>query len=242
MKEINWKRYNHPSKESRYLLRFLSWKKLEKFLKTGSIWFPRAADFGDPLECITAKDLKSNGVDYKGVDTRKKKYLISCWHEATYESIAMWDTYATSEEDRRKYAIRFRKSTLIDYVTSTSSNQYPNIRIEEFIYGSVRYKNMINNSPDLDQKNLMRRAVFRKEYAFNYEKEFRFVIRLHGETDKGFGLKIGDTDILHFDILVNPLLPDKDYEQAKNLILHTKYKNKVVDSRLAKWFKPQYYE
>ncbi|RIV42469.1 DUF2971 domain-containing protein [Flagellimonas pelagia] len=234
----NWKAYNTSNPKSKYLLRFLSEEKLNLFLKSGSIWFPRAIDFGDPLECITAHDLKSYGIDFKKVDSRKKKYLVSCWHEATYESVAMWDTYSVSKEGRRRYAIRFKKDQLIQYVTSTSSSKYPNIKIDEFMHGSVRYKNMITQSPDLSQQNLMKRSVFRKEYAFKYEKEFRFVIRLHNEAEKGFALKIGNIDNLQFDILVNPLLPDNEYIEAKDSAPAITYKNKVIDSRLAKWFKP----
>ncbi len=240
MGNIRWEEYNLKNYSSNsYLIRFLSHKRLCDFLESGAIWFPRACEFGDPLECITARDIKQGELDRAAITKRKKKNLISCWHEATYESLAMWDTYSSTEDDRRKYAIRFKRDRLINYIQDASLQVLKSEPIVELMYGSVRYKNMIREKPALDKDVLVRRAVFRKESAFNYEKELRFVIKLELEfLSRGIALNIGDPQDLEFEILVNPLLPDEDFKIAKEKIRSIGFGHKLKDSRLVKWFKP----
>lgn len=243
MTKHKWTYYEHSSqKERQYLIRFLSEEKLSKFLENGSIWFPRADTFGDKLECITVRDVKEGSLDYSQVELRKQKHLISCWHMATNESVAMWDSYVSDPKDRRMFALRFDRSELVNNIKDARFTKEVHELAKTFLYGPVRYKNMLRQNPSIRKEDKLRYAAFRKEYSFTYENEYRFVVQLkHESPETGTGLYIGEPTHLNFMILVNPLLDEWDYENAKRIIIEAGFAEKLRDSSLAKWFKPEYH-
>ncbi len=104
MKGTTWNTYNTSGITDKYLYKFLSLKDLNRFLKSGDIWFSRSDIFGDKMECVMIADLLKPQLPLPAIETRKKKFLISCWHIANKESLALWDTYAKSDKKRRKVA------------------------------------------------------------------------------------------------------------------------------------------
>ncbi len=237
---IDWKRYNEKSTEGKYLIRFLSEKNTFKFLKNGEIWFSRADKFGDKMECVTIDDLKAETFDFMKVTDRKQRHLISCWHNVGRESIAMWDASYRSPEKRRVYALKLLKNDLIDYIVHGKfvSNNVEELSKEK-LYGKVIYKNLIRDSQSLEEER-MRRAAFRKEYSFEYEKEFRFVVRGNRNyPEVGYALNIGDPEDLDFSIMINPLLEKEEYKMyLDKLEADTIGRDHHKDSELVKWLKP----
>lgn len=237
---MNWTHYNTETIKSRYLYKFLSEKYLLKFLETGNIWFARSDQFGDKMECVMLKDLLPKNPDFQAIEKRKKKHLISCFHEGNKETLAFWDTYAKSDEERRKYAIRFNREYLVNLIENLYTNENEIGNISSKIHGKVKYKNLIG----LKQNNLASKQVkhpaFRKEYVFAYEREYRFDIVLKEQFDQpGYSFHIGNPIAINFDIFVNPLLENKDYIACLKVIQESNFKSKFKLSTLTKWLKPQ---
>lgn len=230
-----WQDYNPGKKRGRYLIKFLSEKNLDHFLKTGDIWFSRADDFGDKMECVTIKDLLKEEFPFEELIKRKRRHLISCWHNVGRESISMWDTSYPSPDKRRVYALKFETDELIDQIRSSNFK----FNTKEKLFGSVIYKNLLRDKQEL-QEDRVRRSAFRKEYSYNYEQEFRFVARGKSTFEsKGYGLHIGNPEHLNYQIMVNPLLKKDEYNQLTEKInLSVVGKLKYKESELVHWLKP----
>lgn len=82
---MSWTSYHTKEISESNLFKFLPLSKAELFLKSGEIWFSRADQFGDKLECVNIDDLSEGTFDYSKIEERKRKYLISCWHLADNE-------------------------------------------------------------------------------------------------------------------------------------------------------------
>ncbi|MDB5211145.1 MAG: hypothetical protein JWQ30_1972, partial [Sediminibacterium sp.] len=173
-----WKSYHTDKMTGRYLYKFLSLNRLEYFLQHGAIWFSRADQFADKMECVHINDLLAEKPDFAKIESRKKMYLISCWYNADHESLALWDTYATEPAKRRTVAIRFERKQLVQLFKNTFYG-YSSYFKNSFWHGGVVYRNLVN--ADLQSLNgaAMKHPSFRKEAAFSYEKEYRFVMELH---------------------------------------------------------------
>ena len=230
-----WKEYNHPKKRGRYLIKFMSQDNLLRFLENGEIWFSRASEFGDKMECVTIDDLKKTEFPFDKLLKRKHRHLISCWHNVGRESISMWDTSFLSLRERRVYAIKFEFHTLVDRVSDSRFECNP----EELHYGNVVYKNLLRDKEQIE-KDRVRSSAFRKEYSYKYEQEFRFVARRKQEFSKvGYGLMLGPAEQLEFQIMVNPLLKKDEYKEYKEQVMkHRVGKNKYTDSELVRWLQP----
>ena len=237
---IKWEHFHSNDLKEKYLYRFLSNGNLEKFLQTGNIWMARADTFGDKMECVNLKDLTKDKPPIAEIEERKKKHLISCWHLATNESLAMWDTYVSDINKRRVLAIRFDTKTLISKVESQLHfNSLPNEAFK-LIAGTVQYKNLLRNSKELSDADRVRYVAFRKEYVFKYENEFRFVIQGQNRfATLGIDFHLGKPQDLSFSILVNPLLEKEEYVKTRAKILDGQFANKFTESTLTKWLKPE---
>lgn len=235
---MNWTTYNTEDIKSKYLYKFLSEKNLKKFLITGNIWFSRSDKFGDKMECVMIKDLLPSPPNFKEIEARKRKHLISCFHEGNKETLAFWDTYAKTDEDRRKYAIRFIREDIIERIESNKID-YPRSCVN-LVHGKVKYLNLIGASNAKLEAKTVKHSAFRKEYVFAYEREYRFDIILKEEIDEfGFNLNIGNPEKIDFAIFVNPLLENQDYIDCISKIEQSGFKRKFEESTLAKWLKPE---
>jgi hypothetical protein len=236
----NWKLYNVKKLKGKYLLKFLSFENTNKFLQTGNLWFARADKFGDKMECVSIRDLKLASPPIEEIEKRKRKHLISCWHLSTNESLAMWDTYVAEINKRRVLAVRFDTDLLLKRVVNQPNKPIISGGIKKLIAGKVHYKNLLKGSKELSNADMVTYVAFRKEYVFKYESEFRFVIQLKNEFDEeGLNYNIGEVSDLPFKILVNPLLESAEYLRIKEKLLSGPYKDKVEESSLAKWLKPE---
>ena len=234
---MTWISYHTKKASAKYLFRFLSLENTSRFLESGNLWFSRADRFGDKMECVLISDLEKDSPDFEKVEKRKKRTLINCWHLADEESLAMWDTYSKTDEERRVFTIRFRRDDLTKLVTS-SSISLTHTEIKRRIYGRVSYKDLLS-SAELTKKKVKFNA-FRKESAFKYESEYRFVIQMNHEFGAdGFNYSIGDSAKLPFKILINPLLPSSIYNKLKQKLLDGEHSEKVRESKLVKWLKPE---
>jgi len=236
---MNWKKYNQVDLKSRYLYKFLSESNLEKFLKTGNIWFSRSDVFGDKMECVLIEDLLNKYPDFSKIEKRKMSHLISCFHYGNNETLAFWDTYTKVDKDRRKYALRFDRKDLLERVESHSFDAGQFSNINHLVHGRVKYFNLINSNKSKLENKKIKYTAFRKEYAFKYEREFRFDIKLDSKTEKkGYDLFIGKPDTIDFSIIVNPLLDNIHYVDCIAKIDEFGYSKKFKMSALAKWLKP----
>ena len=239
---IKWELFHAKDLKEKYLYRFLSNENLERFLQTGCMWMARADTFGDKMECVSLKDLLAERPPISAIEERKRRHLISCWHLATNESLAMWDTYVSDSKKRRVLAVRFETDVLIDKIESQL--QVNNLPKEAFklIAGTVQYKNLLRSSKDLSNSERVRYVAFRKEYVFKYENEFRFVAQGQSEfSDFGFNFYLGKTKDLPFSILVNPLLEKEEYLKTRSKVLAGEFTNRFSESSLTKWLKPEFW-
>lgn len=238
---MKWIIYNTENIKGNYLFKFLSEKHLLQFLKTGNVWFSRADKFGDKMECVMITDLqKKPKPDFAEIEARKRRHLISCFHEGTKETLAFWDTYSKNDDERRKYALRFNRVDFINQIKEGTRGITLPEKISACIHGKVKYKNLIGASPATLEKRKVKYPAFRKEYAFAYEREYRFDIQLDKETSLlGINYSVGDPKNLDFSILVNPLLDDNDFVKCLNILKAGGYENKIRHSVLTKWLKPE---
>jgi hypothetical protein len=239
---MSWKFYNTTDIKEQYLYKFLPFNRLVDFLKEGTIWFSRSDVFGDKMECVLINDLIAGKPDYKKIEERKRKYLISCWHLADNESLSLWDTYADTNEKRRTVAIRFKRLELIKHIKDYEHGAGNGVfhYETEWIQGRVQYKNMITADFKTLSKSLVKHPAFRKEKAFEYENEYRFVVKLNKPTTKeGFEYYLGPKSRLDFEILINPLLNKEQYAQIKKDICDVGFSDKIVPSELTRWLNPE---
>src|SRR5690606_17935642 len=66
--------------EDKYIFKFLLLSHTLGFLNSGNIWFSKASELGDKLECILIDDLNESPLDRESIEACKEKTLISCWH------------------------------------------------------------------------------------------------------------------------------------------------------------------
>ncbi len=198
---MTWKTYNTRNITERYLFKFLPLNRVEEFLKNGAIWFSRADKFGDKMECVQIDDLTDTPFNYEKIERRMRTILISCWHLANKESIAFWDTYSESKENRKNIAIRFNRDKLMKYMNDYFiKNSFRFCYKTQFIHGKVVYKNLINVKSDTLNRSKIAHSSFRKEAAFKYENEYRLIVkRVNEELGDGVGFYIGEPNKLNFD-------------------------------------------
>jgi hypothetical protein len=233
---MEWLTYHTKNIKKKYLFKFLSEDHTAKFLNTGDLWFSRADVFGDKMECVRLSDLEKSPIDHNEIDKRKKSTLISCWHLEDKETLALWDTYSKTKRDRRVCAIRFKLSDL-NQLIELSRPKLSDTDIKRNVYGKIVYKDL-SASANLKKKSVIYSA-FRKERAFKYESEYRFVIQLNSQyKDEGLIYSLGNPTRLPFHILINPLISSEEYKRLKNRFESGDHSSKVKESHLVDWVKP----
>jgi hypothetical protein len=180
-------------------------------------------------------------LDLQKIENRSKRFPISCWHAANRESLVLWDSYANCEEERRKVAIRFVRKNLVYYVCDNDiKNNYSFYGTPGFLHGGVVYKNLMTEDLKELSKSGVREPSFRKELAFKYENEYRFVIEQKQEAvEPGYGYWLDDMQRLQFRIIVNPLLDNPEYIKVHERIVELGFRNFLEFSPLTRWLKPQ---
>lgn len=239
-------------KKGDYLWRYIDLHKLIDLGTSRQIHFTRADYFKDPFEGITydllarrysaklpkatnpaiPKELReniNNGKEQTLKDyeveslNRQKTQFINCWLRSQRESVAMWDLYS----NRDSVAIRGDARELIDYFKQNLELQphyYPKY---EFIAGSITY--MWLNPVDLHKNfkvTLPRYSSFKKDVAFDHEKEFRFLIATpsdNAESNPNFlrhDLTQNFFDLIQ--VVSHPEMEDWKFENLKRLCVKLK--------------------
>jgi hypothetical protein len=237
-----WESYHTKELKEKYLFKFLSKKYLYEFLKIEQIWFSRADKFGDKMECVSIAHLLKPKPNYTEINARKRKFLISCWHIANKESLAFWDTYSKRPEDRRIIAIRFKRKILIEYFKERFYNNNSFYIKTKWVHGKVEYQDLANSSKENLINFRMLYPAFRKDSAFRYENEYRFVIEFINEdyfSSDGFGYNLGLSNELDYDIIINPLLDKVEYNEIHLELKKEEFENKIQKSALYNWLKPE---
>lgn len=238
---MKWTTYNTLNNTTKYLYKFLSQENLKLFLASGSIWFSRADIFGDKMECVRIKDLLKEKPDYEAIKARKRKFLISCWHLADKESLVLWDTYSESVDKRRTTAIRFKREDLIFLMKEYAIKNHGNLFYRTtFTHGRVKYKELIGKDSKWLKDMVVNEPSFRKEEAFRYENEYRFVIKLVNEHSKeGYSYVTKESKNMPFKVIINPLLENDAYFKLKDKIETLGFADKLIQSDLAGWLHPE---
>jgi len=237
-----WEEFNIEEIKGKYLYKFLSKAHLEKFLLSGDIWLSRADKFGDKLECVAIKYLKNSTLNLQEIEINKQKHFISCFHEATFESLAFWDTYAKNQEERRNYAIKINR----EYFCKIIENAFIPIehnKISKMIHGKVVYKNLLSSRKEKLEQKKIKHVSMRKEYAFHYEREYRFVIKTKEIINsEGINIHLGLPTNLNFQILINPLLDNDDYKNANQFLEDINFKDRFELTKITKFIKPHLFQ
>jgi hypothetical protein len=237
---MSWQRYNAIDLKEKYLYKFIQKNHLFQFLETKKIWFSRADKFGDKLECVLVNELLQEKPDYRKIIERKEKYLISCWHLANNESLALWDTYVDEKSKRRIAAIRFERRYLVEVMNDSVYSNDGFYYTRTFRHGAIKYKNLLSIRPSTFDDLLVKYPAFRKEKAFEYENEYRFVIGLTRKYEAdGFLYRLLEPPEIRFDILINPLLDVTEYKSIKEEIKDKGYGRYLKDSALNRWLHPE---
>lgn len=164
--------------------------------------------------------------EIKRMDTKKlleQKFLqrrqcqyVNCWIKSNRESIAMWNLYSNKDS----IALKINAKYLIGYFRSVikkAKNLEPKA---EFICGSVRYFELNPFNP-IAKPRLPYYSAFKKELAYDYEKEYRFLISFPIESidiDKTYYfLKIDKYFLNSIELVCHPEMEEWKFKNIEKL-------------------------
>src|ERR1700722_864548 len=166
--------FDLPSDRDQPIWRYMDMAKFVYLILKKSLFLSRADLLGDPYECslprLVAEDLENQYRSYGGnfdeqmtrarLEVRDNSY-VNCWHEASYESAAMWDLYANRGLG---VAVKSTVGRLNDTLTANLADD------RELVYGTrVRY---IDYQSDRFPTNNLLWPLVHKRRSFEHEKEF----------------------------------------------------------------------
>lgn len=234
-----WTTYHTEKITAKYLYRFLTLDYLRDFLKTGSIYFARADRFLDNKECAQIDDfLHPDGQAL--IEARKKMHLVSCWNLGDTESFAMWNQNHSTGEEMRVVALRFKVRYLTQCFLTSMSPTFHFYYLTEFYMGKVSYFPLAGAGPESLQKSKVLYPMFRKDQAFSFENEFRFVIKYHKDSKEApmeYRFWLNYPYLLDFDILVSPFLNQNQSDEILAVANEFKLGDRVKTSSLKDWIK-----
>jgi len=186
--------------KSDFLWRYIDLHKLIDLAVNKELHFTRTDKFPDPFEGVTYKLIdkrfiamisnitnpsiekkirdeqnKKNKLTLENYEkeslTKQKTQFINCWIKSDRESIAMWNIYS----NRNSIALKARPRDLIDYFKKNLELQPLYLPKSKFVCGSITYCRL--NPIDLNEKpTLPLYSSFKKDVAYDFEKEFRLLI------------------------------------------------------------------
>ena len=145
----------------------MDFTKFVSILENRALFFARADKLGDPFEGSVPKkniDLLSDEerAMYAPVMQQLPRFtLISCWHESTHESEAMWKLYSSTQGG---IAIKTRFESFVN-----------SFRIDERLHiGRVQYLDYDSDQiPEVDPLS----PYLHKRRSFEHEREVRAIIQ-----------------------------------------------------------------
>jgi len=108
----------------------------------------------------------------------QKSHYVTCWFNAKYESMAMWDLYS----NENGIAIKVKFQDLMKYLKPSIPGQ----NLVEYFCGKVSYQNLRPGDPyDPDTLKKLKRIALRKDDSYSHEKEIRFVVKSNKSEESG---------------------------------------------------------
>jgi len=232
-------------KEGDFLWRYLDLHKLIDLAITGELHFTRTDQFPDPFEGVTYKLIadryfaqKSNItnplideayriqhneknratlIEYDSESSIKQKtQFINCWIRSKRESIAMWNLYSNPDS----VCLKIKPNDLIDYLRKNIKTQTEFNPKFQFICGSVKYYRL-NPLDPFEKKTLPKYSSFKKDVAYDFEKEFRLLIAtptsMSSSNPNFIRLKFSKEFIQLFEIICHPEMENWKFENIKSL-------------------------
>ena len=232
-------------KEGDFLWRYIDLHKLIDLATNKVLHFTRTDKFTDPFEGVTYQLIverylaKISTVTNSSIDKalrdrhntnniltlenyetqsaiKQKTQFINCWIRSQRESIAMWNLYS----NRDSIAIRAKPKELTDYFRRNLKLKpefYPD---HEFICGSVKYLKL--NPPNVyEAPALPIYSSFKKDVAYDYEKEFRLLIAtptsLAESNTEFFRYEVSPSFINILEIVCHPGMNKWKFNNVKSL-------------------------
>lgn len=160
------------------LWRYLAFPRFKDMIERRKLWFSRADQFEDPLECTwTDAELHCfsfypgppapdgtepppGSRELAGARMLRATVFVNCWRQGEHESMAMWDFYGKGSE---VVAIK----TTVGLLKRAFENQPKSIR-----FAKVEYVDWNKNGPDGGFFSMW----FRKDMSYMHESEVRALI------------------------------------------------------------------
>lgn len=239
-----------------FLWRYLDLHKFLYLFLDKKLFFPRLDLFQGPFEGVTTKLIKQRflaksipdakdlipslpdeikesllkqkaAVDkqYENESLLKQKtQFVNCWFYENRESMAMWNVYSNPDS----VAIKLDGRKFINYLKKIIEHQprlFPKYR---FICGAVKYfeLNPVNLTKTISG---IKYSAFKKDMAFDYEKEFRLlIVTPNSEADNNpnfISIDLTNTFFEMIEVVCHPQMEDWKFENIKNLCRGFKVKN-----------------
>ncbi len=232
-------------KEDDFLWRYLDLHKLIDLATNQELHFTRVDNFSDPFEGVTYRliakryfaqksNMTSPVIDktirdqnnanskqtlesYKTESSQKQRtQFINCWIRSPRESVAMWNLYSNGDS----VAIKAKPKDLVNYFQKNLELQPHFCPDHQFICGSVKYIKL-NPLDPFDKPTLPNYSSFKKDVAYDYEKEFRFLVAtptsLADSNPDFFRYKISKNFIELIEIVCHPEMEKWKFENIKCL-------------------------
>ena len=226
-----------PPRDDAVLWRYMDFTKFVSLLDSNALFFARADKLGDLfegawtninvaaneafLDSLPETALRGNRINLSREIRRFT--LISCWHENSNESAAMWSLYS---RERDGIAIKTDCSSLKQSLVSSTDISIGSVSYIDYESDSIPGGNTFN-------------PFLRKRRSFKHEQEVRAVLMKLSE--RGFAqdvCEIGlyyevDLSLLVHEVIVAPLAPSSFLELVKSVAARYNLQAPVSKSRLA---------
>ncbi|MEQ8519623.1 MAG: hypothetical protein RLN79_01065 [Cytophagales bacterium] len=226
------------------LWRYIDLHKLIDFGLSRELHFLRTDKFSDPFEAITydllklryfskvqitnpeieekirneQNEINQNNLQKFQADSlnHQKTQYINCWFESDRESLAMWNLYS----NKNSVAIKVNKSVFSGLINKAKDPQYIDSDSLKYVYGPVKYLRL--NPLDLfENPQLPKYSAFKKEAAYDFEKEYRLLIATPNnfilDNPEYLRLKLSEELIQNIHIICHPEMEGWKFENIENL-------------------------
>jgi hypothetical protein len=235
-------------KKNDFLWRYLDFHKLLYLFLDKKLFFPRLDLFQDPFEGVTTKLIKQRFLaksipDAKNLNPtlpneikesllkqkesvdkqyekesllKQKTQFVNCWFYENRESMAMWNVYSNSDS----VAIKLDGSQLVEYLKRIIELQPRELPKNKFICGAVKYFeiNPVNLTKTISG---LKYSAFKKDSAFDYEKEYRLLIvtpTSSADNNPSYlSIDLTNTFFEMLEVVCHPQMEDWKVENIKKL-------------------------
>ena len=232
-------------KKEDYLWRYIDLHKLLDLIIKKQLYFSRLDQFNDPFDGITMNLIekryfaKMSNINNPNIPSdlvkkmkwqqnktledceiesqiRRKTQYVNCWIKSERESIAMWSLYSNKES----VALKANGIQLVNYFEYLINLQPTLYKECDFVCGSVFYFKL-NPLDPFEKRTLPKFSAFKKDVAFDYEKEYRFLIAIPKESiSDEISFKyfpITKTFFTITEIVCHPEMPDWKFKNIEDI-------------------------